>query len=436
MTAVIADFIQIMDTPQGNKQLCTREDAVAVVRQLRHAGHIAYFAGGCVRDELLGFTPKDYDVATDAEPDKVRKIFPQTQAVGAAFGVILVRQGKSVVEVATFRRDGPYSDGRRPDRVSFATAEEDAQRRDFTMNGLFFDPLENKVIDYVNGREDLAARRLRAIGDAGKRFEEDHLRMLRAVRFAARFGLRMDAMTEIAITVAAPRLKGISPERIAEELRLILSPPTRANAWPMLWKLGLGPVIFRLLTTTPAIKDRSIFLAVSPGKNISFGLALAAAVLEVWLNANADPRTLFARTEAHRCSTAMRKTLRISNEESDEMDSILEGLGPLLADAEPGIAIKKRFLARPTAANSRQLLAAMDAMGICSPRAKALAAEFAILEKTDFAPPPLLNGDHLTAAGMKPGPLFKRLLDAAYDAQLEGKISTLEEAMAFAKKQS
>src|SRR4051794_36654535 len=154
-----------------------RDDALAVVRRLREAGHVAYFAGGCVRDQLLGLTPKDYDVATDATPERVRQLFPHTQAVGAAVGVILVRQRKSVIEVATFRSDGKYSDGRRPDRVVFTTAEEDAKRRDFTINGMFFDPVEDKVIDYVGGGKDLDQRLLRAIGDADVRFEEDHLRM-------------------------------------------------------------------------------------------------------------------------------------------------------------------------------------------------------------------------------------------------------------------
>src|SRR5688500_12446804 len=162
----------------------SREDALAVVRRLRDAGHVAYFAGGCVRDMLLGLEPKDYDVATDAPPDRVRQLFSNTQAVGAAFGVILVRQRKSQIEVATFRTDLKYVDGRRPEGVVFTTAEEDAKRRDFTINGMFFDPVEEKVIDYVGGQEDLQNKLLRAIGEPNHRFEEDHLRLLRAVRFA------------------------------------------------------------------------------------------------------------------------------------------------------------------------------------------------------------------------------------------------------------
>src|SRR3954471_7154893 len=180
------------DAPVPPHKRSDRDDALAVVRRLREAGHVAYFAGGCVRDELLGLHPTDYDVATDAPPPRVRELFQNTQAVGAAFGVILVHHRRSVIEVATFRADLEYRDGRRPEGVRFTTAEEDAKRRDFTINGLFLDPVENKIIDYVGGQEDLKAKRLRAIGDPNERFAEDHLRLLRAIRFAARFNLTIE----------------------------------------------------------------------------------------------------------------------------------------------------------------------------------------------------------------------------------------------------
>jgi poly(A) polymerase len=431
MGKVIADFGFAMETAPSNKPECRRTDAEAVVLRLRDAGHIAYFAGGCVRDMLLGLEPKDYDVATDAAPARVRELFPNTQAVGAAFGVILARQGQSVVEVATFRTDGPYSDGRRPDAVRFATAEEDAQRRDFTINGLFFDPALKKVIDFVGGRVDLDSGRLRAIGDAARRFEEDHLRLLRAVRFAARFNLEIEPATAAAIRHAAPRLKGISPERIAEELRLILTPVTRPRAWPMLWDLELAPVIFRLL---PEISSSpgSIFLAVAPDKPIAFGLALAAAVLDI--RPTAGVRPLLEKSEVRRAVAVMRKTLRISNEESAAMEGAMAGLAPLLTESEPELAIKKRFLAQPTSNLSRELLAALAAAGSFVDRAAALAIVFKELEKADFAPPPLLTGDDLTGHGLKPGPEFKRLLDATYDAQLEGRVTSPQEAIDWAIK--
>src|SRR4051794_6446387 len=234
--------------PTGsNKPPSRREDAEAVVRRLRDAGHVAYFAGGCVRDELLGLTPKDYDVATDAPPTRVRQLFNNTQAVGAAFGVILVRWKQSQIEVATFRAEGAYLDGRRPSEVTFTTAEQDARRRDFTINGLFHDPIERKVIDYVGGQADLRAKVLRAIGEPNHRFEEDHLRLLRAIRFAARFDLEIKGETAVAIAKHREQLKRISPERIAEELRLMLTPNTRKRAWQELWRFGMMPVIFRHL---------------------------------------------------------------------------------------------------------------------------------------------------------------------------------------------
>jgi len=262
----------------SSKPPCSYEDAREVLLRLRAAGHVAYFAGGCVRDLLLGKRPKDWDVATDAPPARVREIFRNTQAVGAAFGVILVREGRSTVEVATFRTEGVYSDGRRPDEVAFTDAEHDARRRDFTMNGLFLDP-ENKaeggrqkaegnaerstsnaqrptfnvqtewgtVIDYVGGVADLRAGVVRAIGEASRRFGEDHLRLLRAVRFAARLGFMVQGETERAIVEHATKLKGISPERIAEELRMMLTPASRGRAWAMLWGYGLLDVVFRFL---------------------------------------------------------------------------------------------------------------------------------------------------------------------------------------------
>src|SRR5213595_1577127 len=187
----------------------SREDAGEIVKRLRAAGHVAYLAGGCVRDLLLGLEPKDYDVATDAPPERVRKLFNNTQAVGAAFGVILVRLGGSQIEVATFRTDVSYEDGRHPTEVRFSSAEEDAQRRDFTINGLFLDPIDDRVIDFVGGQEDLKARILRAIGEPNHRFEEDHLRLLRAVRFASRFGLTIEPETAEAIRRHAEHLKRI-----------------------------------------------------------------------------------------------------------------------------------------------------------------------------------------------------------------------------------
>src|SRR5262245_30736477 len=222
-----------------------REFAIDVVRRLRQSGYEALWAGGCVRDELLGLTPADYDVATSARPEEVERTFARTVAVGASFGVVEVigprrpDQSFPKVQVATFRSDGAYIDGRRPESVVFSTAVEDAQRRDFTINGMFFDPLESKVIDYVGGQADLKAGVLRAIGDPRARFREDKLRLMRAVRMAARFDFPIESATAAAIREMAPELNVVSAERIADELRKMLVHRNRAWAMRQMDELGL-----------------------------------------------------------------------------------------------------------------------------------------------------------------------------------------------------
>jgi poly(A) polymerase len=405
-----------------------RDDALAVLRRLRKAGYTAYFAGGCVRDLLLKLEPKDYDVATDAPPGKVRELFSNTQAVGAAFGVILVRQRSSVIEVATFRSDGEYSDGRRPESVRFSTPEEDARRRDFTINGLFLDPISGDVIDYVGGQEDLKNRVMRAIGDPNHRFEEDHLRMLRAVRFAARFGLTIDDQTAAAIRAHAAQIKRISPERIADELRKMLMARTRANAWRLLKELDLVREVFRLLT----VRESGLkLIAALPDTEITVGLALAAAVLQMQIT-GADAREFVSKSAITQYARALRQLLKLSNEELDDFAGTLAGLGVLIADDPPTLARKKRFLATPTAENSMILLRALAELTVHRDCAQTLLPELAALRSTVFAPAPFITGDDLTTAGLQPGPLFKRILDETYDAQLEGRIMTKEEAMKFA----
>ena len=422
-----------------NKPRCERADAEAVVRRLRTNGHEAYFAGGCVRDLLLGLEPKDWDVATDAPPPRVRELFTKTDAVGAAFGVILVRHGRSVVEVATFRAEGTYLDGRRPSEVRFTTAQQDAQRRDFTINGLFLDPADgDRVIDFVGGREDLAARRLRAIGDPSARFAEDHLRLLRAVRFAARFGLEIAPSTAMAIEQHAALLKGISPERIAEELRLMLCPPTRSAAWLLLWKFKLVHVVLRFLPLREGVElnpGKSIFLATAPGAQISFGLALASAVMDVELHQGADVPVIVEKKNVNRLVKAVDKALKLSNVEFDEMEQAIAGLAMVLGDP-PKLAQLKRFLARPTSGASRHLLEALRSVGVYEERIAALTKRIDELAGVDVAPPPLITGDDLEKAGLKPGPLFKRVLDAVYDEQLEGRLSGRVDAVEFAMRQA
>src|SRR5438045_6681387 len=224
-----------------NKQANSVMESAArsIVRKLRGAGHVAYYAGGSVRDLLRGQVPKDIDVATDARPETIQKMFPRTYAVGAHFGVIVVLEDGFQFEVATFRSDGAYIDGRHPVEVHFATVAEDAARRDFTINGMFFDPEKEEVIDFVGGRADLDRRLLRAIGDPGQRFAEDRLRMLRAVRFATVLGFEIDPATWNAVVASAPSIVQISAERIREELVKIFLSPNRARGWDLLDASGM-----------------------------------------------------------------------------------------------------------------------------------------------------------------------------------------------------
>src|SRR6266481_6741855 len=202
-----------------------------VAARLRESGHIAYFAGGCVRDMVRGLVPKDYDIVTDARPEAVQKLFPRTYAVGAHFGVIIVIEDGFQFEVATFRSDDAYIDGRHPSAVHFSSPEADAKRRDFTINGMFYDPLAGEVIDLVGGQADIAEKLVRAIGDPANRFEEDRLRMLRAIRFAAVLDYQIDKQTWDALVANAPSINQISAERIREELVHILLSPNRVRGW-------------------------------------------------------------------------------------------------------------------------------------------------------------------------------------------------------------
>jgi poly(A) polymerase len=402
----------------------TRDDALAIVRRLSDAGHVAYFAGGCVRDALLGLQPKDYDVATDAPPDAVRRLFPRTQAVGAAFGVILVREGRSQIDVATFRSDGRYIDGRRPEGVVFTTAEKDAERRDFTINGLFFDPIDERVIDFVGGQQDLQTKTLRAIGDPNERFAEDHLRLLRAVRFAARFGLTIEAKTDHAIRQHVQHLPRISPERIAEELRLMLAPAaTRAHAYRLLREYGMIEVVLRFLPPE-WVRPSGLFLSVEE-PSLQFGTALAALVLD------ARAGRLLSVADVKKACAALRQSLKISNEETDALEGALT-FAHLLGETSKSVATMKRFLALPHSEGAMLMMETLYRFGLMRERIEPTLNALRELQKTDVAPPPLVTGDDLTAAGLMPGKTFKVALDAAYDAQLEGRATTKEQAMEIA----
>ena len=389
--------------------------ACHIVRALKGAGHEAVLAGGCVRDRLLGIVPKDYDVATSATPEQVKAVFPGSKGVGEAFAVVLVRHEEVVTEVATFRKDGPYADGRRPDYVELATMEEDAARRDFTINGLFEDPdgeEASKVIDFHDGVADLKKHRcVRAIGDPAARIAEDRLRMLRAVRFAARFGFHIEAATKQAIVKHAPELGAVSRERVGGEVVMMLGHQARAQAAGMLQELGLDVAI--LGSAAPSDFPRLASLSAEA----SDAAALAAWALDRGLSGDV--------------AGTLRDALRLSNGTEDAIRDALSLLPRLMAEwSAAGVAAKKRM------ANHPGYQAAWWLLETTSPEsAQTIAAEVADLAQgIGLAPVPLLSGDDLIAAGHRPGPHFAVALDAAYDAQLAGCISSLEDAMAIAER--
>lgn len=399
-----------------------RRIATGIVRTLRDAGHVAYFAGGCVRDELLGLEPTDYDVATDATPGRIESLFPRTADVGASFGVILVRQGNVTIEVATFRSEGPYTDRRRPDAVTFSDAKHDAQRRDFTVNALFLDPLavgegQSGVIDFVGGVEDLRAKLLRAVGDPDARLAEDHLRALRAVRLAARLRFTIDPATAEAIRRHAAHLQGVSRERIGDELRRILSHPSRVTAVALLDDLGLTP---QVLTDDKAGAERGVLGRLPP--EVSFACALAA-----WAT---DRTGSAAGVEA--VARRLRTALCLSNDESDAVRGIAEAAAFVLDTwASASVAGQKRVAAGRWFTEGLVLSEAIDA-----DRAAAVRHDVMRLASDGIgvSPHAWVTGDDLVTLGFEPGPGFRRALDRVYDAQLEGRVRTRAEALELAKR--
>ncbi len=405
----------MMPTLEPDEQ---RRHALEVVRRLRAAGFDAYWAGGCVRDQLLGRTPKDYDVATGATPEQVRAVFGsrRTLAIGAAFGVITVLGPKpaGMVEVTTFRQDAAYSDGRHPDSVAFSSAEVDASRRDFTVNGLFYDPVEQRVIDFVGGQADLAERRIRAIGCARDRFAEDKLRMLRAVRFAAAFGFSLDAEAREAIAEMAPEIHAVSPERIAMEMRRLLADSTRAEGIRLLLETGLAAeVLPEIVSHGEAMQplarlkaDAEFPLALAAALTPCVDAAGVAAVGRRWRLSNKEIERAAWLVE-HEASLDHATTMRWS---SLQPLLIAEGVEDLLALVEAASPVEGHAAAE----HCRRLLD--------QPR-----------ERLD--PPPLLTGNDLLSLGIPAGPRFKAILEQIRRAQLDGEVCTKEEALAKAARE-
>jgi len=406
-----------------------RGAAEQVVRVLQQHGHEALFAGGCVRDVVLGVEPKDYDVATDATPDRVKALFRVARYVGEAFGVVMVKLKGAWVEVATFRTEWGYSDGRRPDNVEFTDAENDARRRDFTINGMFYDPVTDRVIDFVNGGADLEAKLIRAIGDPHHRFGEDYLRMLRAVRFAARLGFDIEEGTAVAIRAHAAHLGMISRERIGMEMQTMLEHPGRLRAIQLIQGLGLdAPVLDEdNLQRTPVAVS-------SLAKLVDYPTALAAWMLDRHLQPELpdDDDALIdalGRLKVVKLVRRWRGALVLSNDDRGALRELLETLPRVLRWFELSVAQRKRLLARDDWMRLRWLLAAaLELSEQVTFDLRLMDEQVAELERDGVDPAPFITGDDLIAMGMRPGPRFKSLLDEVYDAQLENRVTNKDDA--------
>ena len=431
---------------EASREVSARDAARAVASALTRAGFRALFAGGCVRDRLMGLEPVDFDIATDAVPEQIKAVFPKARGVGEAFGVMLVRHAGHTFEVATFRKDGPYHDGRRPSSVTFSSAEEDACRRDFTVNGIFEDPESGQPVDFVEGRRDITARCIRAIGDPHARISEDRLRMLRAVRFAARFGFAIDEGTAAAIRSHAGELRSVSPERVGEELRKVLAHPARAQAAVLAEELGLDAAVFGsdpglvrsdpspIADPTPRTVRHARLGALAA--DIDWTVALAAW----WLDRVADTPDgrCVPRPSAAACASAIgefRRRLTLSNQETEALAHILSVREVLIAGHEGlPLARRVRCIARPGFDAALAILAAEDADGSGVGRLAARVLADADRELPGRRlPEPLLDGNALLRAGFRAGPRFKVLLDQALDAQIEGRVTTTAEALELAR---
>lgn len=413
---------------------CTRDFATRVVRRLRDAGFTAYWAGGCVRDLLLNQTPKDFDVATDARPEAVQEVFGHkySRAVGAAFGVILIRgpRDSGDVEVATFRSEGPYLDGRRPEHVVFCTPEEDAQRRDFTINGMFFDPLNQQVLDFVGGQEDLRNRVVRAIGNPQERFKEDKLRLLRAIRFTAALDFQLDPATADAIRLMSAQVSVVSAERIAQEWRRMLTHPRRAAAVEWARRTDLLSRIFP--ETAPMLFENTVesqeLWKQSAEAVDSLNQPRFEVALSTWL---ADVPEYDANSAEQLC-----RRLKLSNDELDRIVWLRSNRDALVGARSFPLAKLKRLLAHPYFLD---LLSQTCARLIAQKKVQELMdVEFSehfwrSTPKDQIDPPLLVTGDDLIRSGLKPGKHFKYLLDQVRDAQLDGKIASLSEGLLLAQ---
>ncbi len=439
------------------------QEATRIVLALRGHGFDAYLAGGCVRDFLLGREPADYDVATSATPLEVMQLFPQTYAVGAQFGVVLIpirsdgdgsenKADKYAIEVATFRSDGAYSDGRHPDQVHFSSdAQTDVQRRDFTINSLLLDPVSQEVLDYVGGREDLERGVIRTIGSPHQRFSEDKLRMLRAVRFSARFGYTVEAQTFAAIRELAPQIHQVSYERVRDEILKMLTEGHARRAFELLDETKLLEQVLPEIKKMQGVEQppqyhpegdvwiHTLMLLEGLPVNCSKTLALGALLHDVGKPPTFRRAPDRIRFDGHaevgtKMAEEICRRFRLSNDETAQVSALVANhmrFGDVMRMKESTL---KRFLRLPEFDEHLELHR-LDCQG--SHRDLAL-YDFAqeklhTLPAEQIRPKPLLTGDDLIQAGYQPGPQFKELLTAVEDAQLEGAVHTKEEALALVR---
>lgn len=423
--------------------------ALHIVRTLREKGHQALLAGGCVRDLAMGRTPADWDVATDAGPGEVMGLFGDTIPVGAQFGIVVVVLEGRRYEVARFRRDGPYMDGRHPLQVEFSDARRDALRRDFTINGMFFDPLADKWIDYVGGRRDIEKKVVRAIGAPRERLAEDYLRMLRAVRFAAALDFEIESLTFAAIKELAASIGGVSAERRRDELTRILTEGRAARGMELLLEAGLLHQLLPEVARMQGIPQPPEF---HPEGDVWTHVKLmldhlhAASPTLAWsviLHDIGKPPT-YAVTDrirfndhdvvGARMAARICRRLRLSGRESEQICHLVGNHMRMRHVREMRPSRLKRFLRQPFFPELLELHridclsshGQLDLYWFCR-------GKLAEIDEEDLRPSPLLSGHDLIALGFEPGPLFREILEAVEDEQLEGRLSTPEEAVALVR---
>ncbi len=441
-----------------------KKHAAEIVRSLRDRGHQAYFAGGCVRDLLLGREPADYDVATDATPRQVMQILPQTFAVGEQFGVVLVPESSgetgvparhaALVEVATFRADVGYSDGRHPDEVRFSKdPREDVQRRDFTINGMMLDPTTKEILDFVGGQEDLKAGIIRAIGDPERRFAEDKLRMLRAVRFAARFDYHIDPATMAAIQKLALQIHQVSCERVRDELTKMLTEGRARPAFQLLDSSGLLPEVLPEIAAMKAVEQPPQFhpegdvfvhtllllekLPASGSKTLAWGALLHDAGKPPTFRVAPDRIRFDGHVEVGvKMAAEICRRLRFSNGETSQILALVENHMRFGDVQRMKQSTLKRFLRLPAFDEHLELhrIDCLSSHGQLDSYEYSR-AQLRSMTPEAIRPTPLITGRDLIEAGYEPGPRFKEVLSAVEDAQLEGRLASREAAMGYVRRE-